>query len=113
MSLVSPRKTELKTTAFTARRKAPSLFLIVETDDIFNERPFIYVKFLPGVLVVVDTGCGGRTNEPDIDIRSLREFIETWPLEDNGNSPLNAGGERKYTIVCTHCHYDHIREFLC
>lgn len=110
---LSISKTELhKTAAFTAQRIASSLFLIVETDDVFGEHPYIYAKFLPGILVVVDTGCGGRTTKPDTDVTSLREFIETWPVEDNDGRPLNPGGEREYIVICTHCHYDHIREFL-
>lgn len=100
-----------KTAAFTVHKLASSLFRIVETDDVYSEHPFIYVKFLPGILVIVDTGCGGRTTKPDIEVTRLREFIETWPVPELGGEPLNPGGQRSYIIVCTHCHYDHIREF--
>jgi len=102
-----------KTAAFTAVRLTPTVFKIVEHSDAYQEHPFIYAKVLPTVLVLVDTGCGGAAEEgKESDIKSLREFVETWPVEDNGANPLNEGGRRKYGIVCTHCHYDHIRSWL-
>ncbi|KAI5118037.1 hypothetical protein M0805_009219 [Coniferiporia weirii] len=97
-----------KTAAFTATRLTATVFKIVEYDDIYAEHPFIYVKVLPDVVLLVDTGCGGVSDDTDVDVTSLREFVETWPIADNGGSPLNAGGARKYIVVCTHCHYDHI-----
>lgn len=100
-----------KTAAFTASRLTPTVFKIVEYDDIYSEHPFIYAKICadPKVIMIVDTGCGGASNDAKVDVKSLREFIETWPVEDNGGKPLNEGGKWKYVVVCTHCHYDHIR----
>jgi glyoxylase-like metal-dependent hydrolase (beta-lactamase superfamily II) len=99
-----------KIAAFKAERLTPTVFKIVEFDDVFSEHPFIYVKVLEDVIVVVDTGCGGRSATCDVDVTSLRKFIEEWGVEDNGGRPLNEGGKRRYIVVCTHCHYDHIRE---
>lgn len=98
--------------AFTATRLTPTIFKIVEYDDIYSEHPFIYAKVLDKIVVLVDTGCGGATDNSEINVTSLREFIETWPIADNGNKPLNMNGARKYIIICTHCHYDHIRQFI-
>ena len=95
-------------TAFRASKITATVFKIVEFDDIFSEHPFIYAKVLSDVIVVIDTGCGGRSNDSRVNVTSLREFIETWPVDDNGRRPLNEGGVRKYVVVCTHCHYDHI-----
>jgi glyoxylase-like metal-dependent hydrolase (beta-lactamase superfamily II) len=38
----------------------------------------------------------------------LREYLEHCPVSCNDDEPLNPGGARQYTIICTHCHYDHI-----
>jgi glyoxylase-like metal-dependent hydrolase (beta-lactamase superfamily II) len=38
----------------------------------------------------------------------LREYLETYPIEENDNRPLNPNGELQYYVICTHCHYDHI-----
>lgn len=102
----------MRTAAFTAERLTHSVFKIVEYDDIFSEHPFIYAKIFPEVIVIIDSGCGGASNNPDIEVKSLREFVETWPVVDNADVPLNPDGKRKYIVVCTHCHYDHIREFF-
>lgn len=72
--------------------------------------PFIYAKIYTSVLVLVDTGCGGAARDPSVQLTSLREFIETYPVADNDNVPLNQGGTKEYAVVCTHCHYDHIGE---
>ncbi|KAH8107569.1 hypothetical protein DFH11DRAFT_1732161 [Phellopilus nigrolimitatus] len=97
-----------KTAAFTATRITSTVFKIVEYDGIYAEHPFIYAKLLPSVLLLIDSGCGGTSNDPNVDITSLRKFVETWPVEDNDDAPLNEHGKRKYVVACTHCHYDHI-----
>ncbi|KAF9236728.1 hypothetical protein BU15DRAFT_63774 [Melanogaster broomeanus] len=96
--------------AFTARRLTASTFLITEWDDIFNEHPFIYAKIVPAAhtILILDTGCGGATYNPDIGLKSLRDFIETVSVKDNGGEPLNPGGKMAYVVVQSHCHYDHI-----
>ena len=103
----------MRTAAFTAARLTDTVFKIVEYDDVFSEHPFIYAKVLSSLLILIDSGCGGASNNPDVDVTKLREFIETWPVEDNGNKPLNVDGKRKYVVICTHCHYDHIRKLSC
>lgn len=94
-------------TCFTCTRLNPTTFLIVE-DDQWGEMPFIYAKICPSAVVLVDTGCGGAARDPSVQLTSLREFLETYPVEDNGSRPLNPEGRRRYAVVCTHCHYDHI-----
>lgn len=96
--------------AFTARRLTQTTFLIIEWDDIFNEHPFIYAKVVPSAntILIMDTGCGGATHNPEIGLKSLREFIETVDVPDNNGKPLNEGGKMKYIVVESHCHYDHI-----
>jgi glyoxylase-like metal-dependent hydrolase (beta-lactamase superfamily II) len=100
-----------KLPAFTARRLTQTTFLIVEWDDLFNEHPFIYAKVVPSAktILIMDTGCGGATHNPEIGLKSLREFIETVNIPDNNGKPLNEGGKMKYIVVESHCHYDHIR----
>lgn len=96
--------------AFRAARLTHSTFLIQEYNDIFSEHPHIYVKPFPSsrTMLIIDTGTGGKSNDPDIEVTSLRQFLETVGVEDNGNKPLNEGGKMKYVVVTTHCHYDHI-----
>ncbi|KAH7911088.1 Metallo-hydrolase oxidoreductase [Hygrophoropsis aurantiaca] len=96
--------------AFTTRRLTGSTFLITEWDDIWNEHPFIYIKIVPttNTILVADTGCGGKTHNPAINLTSLREYIETVGVADNEGKPLNENGTMKYVVVQTHCHYDHI-----
>lgn len=94
-------------TCFSCSRLNPTTFLIVE-DDQWGEMPFIYAKVFPSVIVLVDTGCGGAARDPSVQLTSLREFIETYPVSDNDGVPLNPDGKKEYALVCTHCHYDHI-----
>ncbi|KAF5367432.1 hypothetical protein D9758_003676 [Tetrapyrgos nigripes] len=98
-----------KSSAFSATRLAADTFLVKETDDIYSENPHIYVKLVPLVntILLIDTGCGGKSNE-DVEITSLREFLETYEVEVNDGKALNSGGFMKYVVVTTHCHYDHI-----
>ena len=107
-------KMHAKKSAFTARRLTRSTFLIVEVDDIYGEHPYIYAKLVPdaGTVLLFDTGCGGASNDRTVHITSLREFLETVPIAENGGDPLNGGGgaERmRYAVALSHCHYDHIR----
>ncbi|KAF5010838.1 hypothetical protein FDECE_3011 [Fusarium decemcellulare] len=97
----------IPTTCFSATRLNATTFRIVE-DDKWNEAPFIYLKLAPGTLVLIDTGCGGAAKDQSVELKSLKKFIETYPVADNDGEPLNAGGVRKYVVICTHCHYDHI-----
>ncbi|TFK72915.1 Metallo-hydrolase/oxidoreductase [Pluteus cervinus] len=96
--------------AFRATRLTATTFLIKEYDDVYAERPHIYAKIVPSAdtILVVDMGCGGRSVDPDVEVTSLREFIETFPVQDNDGKALNPGGTMSYIIVTTHCHYDHI-----
>ncbi|KAI0787937.1 Metallo-hydrolase/oxidoreductase [Fomes fomentarius] len=103
--------------AFKAHRLTDSTFLIVEFDDVYDEHPFIYAKFVPAArtILLLDTGCGGKTEDPHKKITSLREFIERVLVENLGvpghagrPSDVHSGGEMRYVVVLTHCHYDHI-----
>ena len=99
----------LKVPAFKASRLTPTTFLVIEHSDSYDEHPYIYVKFLTdSTLLILDTGCGGKTDNPEVSLTSLREFIETVGIEDNGGNPLNEGGRKGYILVLSHCHYDHI-----
>ena len=95
------------TTCFTCTRVNPSTFLVVE-DDKYLEQPFIYVKVTLHALVVIDTGCGGAARDQHVKLTCLKDFLETFPVPDNNNEPLNEGGCKPYVVICTHCHYDHI-----
>ncbi|KDQ24663.1 hypothetical protein PLEOSDRAFT_1107591 [Pleurotus ostreatus PC15] len=96
--------------AFIASRLTPTTFLIKEYDDIYSEKPHIYAKLIQqlSAIIILDTGCGGHSSNPDVEIKELREFLETVGIEDNGGRPLNEGGRMKYIIILSHCHYDHI-----
>lgn len=94
-------------TCFSCSRLNSSTFLIVE-DDQWAEQPFIYAKIYSHVVVLVDTGCRGAARDASVELRSLRQFLETYPVPDNRGSPLNPGGDRAYAVMCNHCHYDHI-----
>ncbi|KAF1817106.1 Metallo-hydrolase/oxidoreductase [Eremomyces bilateralis CBS 781.70] len=95
------------TTCFVAERLNSTTFKIVEEDQ-YLEYPQVFVKILDETLVIVDTGCGGAAKGPDVALTSLREYLETVPLADNGKELLNPGARLSYTVVCTHCHFDHI-----
>ncbi|KAJ3866219.1 Metallo-hydrolase/oxidoreductase [Lentinula novae-zelandiae] len=127
--------------AFTATRLTSNTFLIKEYDDIYSEHPHIYAVIFPstlnlsnisntsessskaghnmaGTIILIDTGCGGASNDPEVRVTNVREFIETVDVPENGGRPLNGldnqsgleGGKRMgYIVVLTHCHYDHIR----
>jgi glyoxylase-like metal-dependent hydrolase (beta-lactamase superfamily II) len=97
--------------AFHATRLTSSTFLIKEYNDIYSEHPHIYAKLVSSAntMLIIDTGCGGASNDPDITIKSLKKFIETVRVEDNKGLPLNEGGRMSYVVALTHCHYDHIR----
>lgn len=98
---------------FECTRVNDTTFVIHENDR-FDEHPFIYVKVYESIPLVVfsDTGCGGGNNRQS-QSSNLKDFIETYPIPSNNDKPLNpraANGEvyKKYMIICTHCHYDHI-----
>lgn len=76
---------------------------------------------MAGTIILIDTGCGGASNDPEVRVTNVREFIETVDVPENGGRPLNGldnqsgleGGKRMgYIVVLTHCHYDHIRKSL-
>ncbi|KAF8992851.1 beta-lactamase-like protein [Cyathus striatus] len=96
--------------AFYASRLTNSTFLIKEYDDVYSEHPNIYAKVVSAAnsILIVDTGCGGVSNDSTIEITNLREFIENVAVDQNDGKPLNEHGRMKYIVVSTHCHYDHI-----
>jgi glyoxylase-like metal-dependent hydrolase (beta-lactamase superfamily II) len=96
----------LPTTSFVSRRINSSTFLVIE-DDSYNEQPQIYIKIYDNHLLITDTGCNSPRSKL-ASITSLRTYLETFPLPLNNYRPLNPGGEKKYVIICSHCHYDHI-----
>lgn len=97
----------LPSTCFTCTRLNSTTFRIIE-DDIYDEQPFIYVKVIENALIIIDTGCGGAARDSHVELTSLREFLEIYPVRDNEDQPLNPHGRKDYIILCTHCHYDHI-----
>ncbi|KAI6819719.1 hypothetical protein KC340_g13649 [Hortaea werneckii] len=103
--------------SFTTRRVNKSTF-VVQEHDAYGELPLIFVKVHPTIPVVIvsDTGCDepNKKHKDDHYIH-LRHYLENYPISCNGNSPLNNGGEKRYLIICTHCHFDHtggIMQFL-
>jgi len=98
--------------AFKASRLTTSTFTIIEHSDIYGEQPLIYAKLIPAAntILILDTGCGGASKKPTIELKSLREFIETYPVKDNNGVPLNKDKQMGYVVVLSHCHYDHIRK---
>lgn len=104
---------DFRKAAFHATRLTSSTFLVKEYNDIYSEHPHIYAKVVPvaNTILVIDTGCGGASYDSEIQIKNLREYIETVGLAENNGEPLNPKGAYKYVVVTTHCHYDHIRRF--
>jgi len=93
-------------TSFVSRRVNTSTFLIIE-DDSYGEQPYIYVKIYEQYLLLTDTGCNqARSKEPSLT--SLRQYLEEYPIPQNKGRCLNPNGMKKYVIICSHCHYDHI-----
>lgn len=80
-----------------------STFRIIEADK-YSQIPFIYAKVYATTIVLIDTGCGGPTND---EVDSLQAFLETVPIAANDNKPINPSA-KPYTIISTHCHFDHI-----
>ena len=94
---------------FVCSRVNASTFVIHENDK-YDEHPFIYVKIYnhPPLVVLSDTGCGGGDENRD-HYHNLKNYIETCPVAANDGKPLSpVEAGRKYLIICTHCHYDHI-----
>jgi hypothetical protein len=81
-------------------------FLVIE-DDSYGEQPHIYVKIYPDLIFISNTGCNSP-RETSKTVTSLRDYLETFPVPANNDSPLNPNGTKPYLILCTHCHYDHI-----
>jgi glyoxylase-like metal-dependent hydrolase (beta-lactamase superfamily II) len=99
-------KNALPGTSFISKRVNASTFLIIE-DDAYGEQPHIYIKVYLEHLLITDTGCNSPRHK-NISLVSLRPYLETYPLAQNNNQPLNPGGKKQYIIICSHCHYDHI-----
>lgn len=93
---------------FSAYRLNPSTFRITENSLLSKtpaEKPQIYLKFYDTLIVIIDTGSARK---PDNQTMTLRKFIETVPVAENGEKPLNEAGKREYVLVMTHCHFDRI-----
>lgn len=114
MPMPDKKHTRKLRSAFKATRLTPSTFLIIEHDDIYHEHPYIYAKVVPSAnsLLLFDTGCGGASNDPEVEVTELREFLESVGVDDNEGRPLNEGGRMAYMVVLSHCHYDHICAFV-
>lgn len=108
-----PEQKDPSVSCFTCTRLNDTTFVIIE-EDKWYEIPYIYVKVYPNLLVLFDTGCGGgdAAKNPAAGLTSIREYIETVGVEDNGGRPLNGGKDKEYIVVCTHCHFDHIGECI-
>ncbi|KAH7367678.1 beta-lactamase-like protein [Plectosphaerella cucumerina] len=92
--------------AFTCEKLNSTTF-VLEEHDRWSENPLIYAKVLPETIILIDTGCGGSKQTPGIE-GTLKDFLENTPVKANNSRPLNHGATRQYTVICTHCHYDHI-----
>ncbi|KAH7319291.1 beta-lactamase-like protein [Rhexocercosporidium sp. MPI-PUGE-AT-0058] len=93
-------------TSFISIRVNNSTFLIIE-DDAYGEEPYIYVKLYPKHILITDTGCNS-SRQKHLSMASLRQYLEIYPLSINSGKCLNPGGQKRYIIICSHCHYDHI-----
>jgi len=100
---------ESLTTCFDTTRLNATTFVIREK-DVNNDYPLIYVKVFsePPLLLLSDTGNGGYGLPQSIKLKSLRKYLETFPVSSNSDKPLNPSGTLPYLILCTHCHNDHI-----
>lgn len=97
---------------FSAYRLNRSTFRITENSLLSKtpaEKPQIYLKFYDKTIVIIDTGSARK---PDNQTMTLRKFIETVPVAQNGGKPLNKAGKREYVLVMTHCHFDRIGTFF-
>jgi len=103
---MGPAPKQSPSTSFVCRQINPSTFLVVE-DDAYGEQPHIYVKAYQQYLIVTDTGCNNPRRK-NTSLTSLRQYLETFPLSINDNKSLNPEGKKRYIIICSHCHYDHI-----
>ncbi|KAL2063545.1 hypothetical protein VTL71DRAFT_5350 [Oculimacula yallundae] len=97
---------EKPSTSFTSTRVNESTLLVIE-DDAFGEGPYIYVKIYPQHILLNDTGCNNPRQKHQ-SLTSLRQYLENYPLSILDGQCLNPGGQKKYVIICSHCHYDHI-----
>lgn len=96
--------------AFSCSAFSPHTFLIIETHDVYSEHPYIYAIIRPetNTILLIDTGCGGVSSRPDVEVKVLRDFLETVDIPSNNDRPLNDGGRFGYIVALSHCHYDHI-----
>lgn len=104
---------ERQTSSFHTRFINNSTVLVIE-DDSYGEQPYIYVKIYPDLLVITDTGCSSPRQKQKTEI-TFRSFLETVSIPHpaslfpfTNSQPLNPNGKKKYMIICTHAHYDHI-----
>lgn len=108
---------------FTTTTLNKSTFVICERNDAYKEHPLIYVKLVPDarMIVITDTGADTAANasgKPDPKLRTrLRQYLEHCNIPANNDQPLNpvGKGQSAYTIITSHCHYDHtlgIPQFL-
>jgi L-ascorbate metabolism protein UlaG (beta-lactamase superfamily) len=77
--------------------------MIIESDK-YGESPQIFAKVCSSTVVLLDTGCGGNPNNGK---DTLMNFLEMCPVADNDGVPINQH-KKPYTVISTHCHYDHI-----
>jgi glyoxylase-like metal-dependent hydrolase (beta-lactamase superfamily II) len=89
-----------------SRRVNLTTFLIIE-DDRDGEQPHIYVKIYPNHLLITDTGSNIPRSK-EASFTSLRQYLEAYPIPSNSNKCLNEDSKKKYIIICSHCHSDHI-----
>ncbi|KAI6008169.1 Metallo-hydrolase oxidoreductase [Pisolithus orientalis] len=68
---------------------------VLATNTWSDKHPYIYAKVMPSAqtVLILDTGCGGASNNHCIGVKSLREFLR------------NVG---VLIVVQSHCHYDYI-----
>ncbi|RFU24766.1 hypothetical protein B7463_g11578, partial [Scytalidium lignicola] len=93
-------------TSFISKRVNDTTFLLIE-DDAYGEQPYIYVKIYSEYLLITDTGCNA-SRICHREVKSLRDYLETYPVPAANGRILNPEGKKGYIIICSHCHYDHI-----